>query len=384
VGVSSFEWVAEPAALRAAVDAARAAAAYAIDTEFHRERTYWPRLALVQLAWPGGLVLIDPFAVDLAPLADLFAGPGVAVMHAAEQDLEVLERACGAIPARLFDTQIAAGFLGHHSPSLASVVEDVLGTRIPKGDRISDWTVRPLSDAQLAYAAADVAHLLDLARILRAELEAKGRLAWAEAECEELRSRPRAAPDPETAWWRVKNSRHLRGRSRAVAQCVAAWREREAAATDRPPRAVLPDLALLGIAHRPPGSVAELRALRGLDGRHLRAGADRAIMGAVAAGLALPPERLRLPPTDTMERRLRPVAALAAAWVSQLAVDMAIDPALLATRADIHALLRGDPDARLARGWRAEVVGEPIRRLVAGRAALAFDGKGGLELIERP
>lgn len=379
----SYEWVAQPAALRAAVDAARAAGAYAIDTEFHRERTYWPRLALVQLAWPGGLVLIDPFAVDLAPLADLLRGPGLAVMHAAEQDLEVLERACGVVPARLFDTQIAAGFLGYHSASLATLAEHLLGIRVPKGDRISDWTLRPLSDAQLAYAAADVAHLLDLEAVLRAELTAKGRLAWAEAECEELRTRPRAPQDPETAWWRVKNSRHLRGRSRAVAQCLAAWREREAAATDRPPRYVLPDLALLGIAHRPPESIAELRALRGLDGRHLRGGADRAIMGAVAEGLALPPDRLRLPPNDAMDRRLQPVAALAAAWVGQLAADMGIDPALLATRADIGALLRGDPDARLARGWRAEVVGEPIRRLVAGRAALAFDGKGGLELIER-
>jgi ribonuclease D len=379
----AYEWVADDAALAAALLAARAAPAYAIDTEFHRERTYWPRLALVQLAWPGGLVLIDPFAVDLGPLAELLAGPGVAVMHAAEQDLEVLERACGAVPSRLFDTQIAAGFLGHHSPSLAALLERVLRVRIPKGDRISDWTVRPLSAAQRDYAAADVAHLLDLERVLRAELQARGRLDWAEAEFEALRARPREPQDPETAWWRVKDSRHLRGRSRAVAQCLAAWREREAAATDRPPRYVLPDLGLLGIAHRPPASVAELRATRGLDGRHLRGGADRAIMAAVAEGMALPLDKVREPPTDDTERRLRPVVTLAAAWVGQLAADLGIDPALLATRADIAALLRGDPDARLANGWRAGIVGDPIRRLVAGRAALAFDGRGGLELIER-
>lgn len=378
------EWIDGAAALEGFVADACGQPAYALDTEFHRERTYWPQIALVQLAVPGRVVLVDPLAVDLAPLAALLRGPGLAVAHAADQDLEVLERACGTIPARLFDTQLAAGFLGYSTPSLATLVERLLGLRLGKGDRISDWTERPLSDAQIAYAAADVAHLLAIHQILVERLEARGRLQWALEECEALRTRPHEPQDPDTAWWRVKESRSLRGRSRGVAQALAAWRERVAAAEDRPARHVLPDLALLAIAHRPPRGVEELRRVRGLDGRHLKGGADRAILRAVEAGLALGPGELRLPPVDDLERRLRPAVTLTSAWVSQLASDLEIDAALLATRADLHDLLAGAPDARLATGWRAELVGEPVRELVEGRAGLAFDGRGGLRLVAVP
>ncbi len=375
-------WVDEPAGLDAVVRAAGGASAYAIDTEFHRERTYYPHVALVQLAWPDGLALIDPLAVDLSPLYALLEGPGVAVLHAAEQDLEVLERSCGTVPARLFDTQLAAGFLGFSTPSLVDLVDRLLGIRLPKGDRISDWTARPLLPGQLEYAAADVAHLLDVYDRLHERLAARGRLQWAIDECEQLRGRDRTGNDPETVWWRVKESRALRGRSRGVAQSVAAWREREAMQRDRPPRFVLPDLALLGIAHRPPTDLEALHRVRGLDGRHLGRGSAAAILDAVAEGLALPPERLRLPRTDDLGRRLRPAVTLAAAWVAQLAADLEIDAGLLASRGDVQAFLAGAPGARLANGWRAELVGEPVRRLVEGKAALAFDGAGGLRLIE--
>src|SRR2546429_1960676 len=197
---------------------------YAIDTEFHRERTYLPRVALVQVAWAGGVALIDALAVDLAPLAQVLAGPGEAVAHAAEQDLEVLLHACGGVPSRLFDTQVAAGFLGLSSPSLATLVERFVGVRLPKGDRLTDWTRRPLTPAQLAYAAADVAHLLEARQTIRRALEGRGRLTWAEDECRLLLTRVRQPQDPTTAWWRMKDARSLRGQTRGVAQSVAAWR----------------------------------------------------------------------------------------------------------------------------------------------------------------
>src|SRR5437764_1319724 len=177
-------------------------AGYALDTEFHRERTYWPRLALVQLAWDDELVLIDPLAVDVTCLAAVLEGPALFVAHAADQDLEVLEQACGVVPSRMFDTQVAAGFLGLVSPSLASLAEKLLGLRLLKGDRLTDWSRRPLTADQQAYAAADVAHLLEIAAVLRAELEELGRLQWAEQECEALLRRPRGNQDPDTAWWR--------------------------------------------------------------------------------------------------------------------------------------------------------------------------------------
>jgi ribonuclease D len=169
---------------------------YALDTEFHRERTYYPKLALLQIAWPEGLALIDPLAVDLAPLGRLLDSDATAVIHAADQDLEVLELACGTIPTHLFDTQVAAGFLGMSSPSLATLYERVLGVRVPKADRLSDWLARPLSTTQLEYAASDVAYLLDVHDKLEGDLDGRGRLGWALDECEKVRARARGSRDP--------------------------------------------------------------------------------------------------------------------------------------------------------------------------------------------
>ncbi len=371
----------EPAAI---VDALATQPVYAIDTEFHRERTYFPRLALVQIAWATDLVLIDALRVDLRPLGAVFGGTGLAVIHAADQDLEVLELACGCVPARLFDTQIAAGFLGMTSPSLGALYEHVLHLRLPKADRLTDWMARPLTAQQLDYAASDVAHLLELYERLRERLEARGRLQWTLDECEQQRRRDRASSrDPDEAWRRIKEARQLRGQARAVARSVAAWRERKAAALDQPPRFVLSDMAVVGIAHRPPESVRELRKIRGLEDRHLRNGSAEELLAAVREGAQSPP-----PPADDgvgreLSRELRPAVTLVSAWVSQLARDLEVDTALLATRSDIEALLRGDADARLATGWRAELVGEPIRRLVSGDAALAFEGGGRLCLEDR-
>ncbi len=372
----------DPSALMRLVGDLSDAERYALDTEFHRERTYFPRLALIQLAWDGGVALIDPLAVDVAPLANLLERDATAVLHAADQDLEVLERACGTVPRRIFDTQIAAGFLGHGTPSLQTVTERVLQLRLPKGDRLTDWSRRPLTDTQLTYAASDVAHLLELTDALVEQLEARGRLAWAEQECVDLLHRDRGNQDPDTAWWRLRDSRQLRGSSRGVAQSVAGWRERQAIERDIPPRFVLPDLSLLSIAQHPPKTMGELREVRGLDGRHLK-GVGEQLLAAVISGRRLTDEELRLPRVEEVGKDLRPAVALAAAWVAQMAKDLQIDAGLMATRSDLVALLRNDPDARLRAGWRATVVGEPVRRLTEGDAALAFDGHGGLVLEER-
>ena len=369
----AYEWVADQGRLEGLAAELAAAGAYAIDTEFHRERTYYPRLALLQVAWPGGLALVDPFAVDLRALAPVLEGPGVAVLHAADQDLDVLERACGAVPGRVFDTQLAAGFVGMSSPSLVTLVDHVLGVRLPKGDRLTDWTRRPLTEHQQAYAASDVEHLLQLRGELVRRLTDRGRLAWAEDESELLRTRRRGAPDPATAWWRLKEARQLRGGSRGVAQEVASWREQRAAHLDVPPRFVLSDLALSSIAQRPPRNQAELRAVRGVDGRQLGDSAAQ-LLAAVQRGRELPDGALRRPPVDELDRSMRPAVAMASAWVAQLAAQSEIDAALLATRADLQAFLRGEPGARLAVGWRRDVVGGPIRHLVDGKAALALDG----------
>jgi ribonuclease D len=357
--------------------------AYAVDTEFHRERTYYPKLALVQIAWAGGLVLIDPLSVDLSPLSAVLSGPGLAVMHAASQDIEVLQRACGTVPSVLFDTQVAAGFLGFSTPSLASLVGRVLDVDLPKANRLTDWLRRPLAADQRRYAASDVIHLLELSKLLRQELTATGRLAWAEAECEELRTKRWGPPEPEDAWLRLKDARSLRGRSRGIAQAVAAWREQLAAETDQPVRFVLSDMALVGIANAAPKDAEQLRRVRGLDQRHARGTQGREILAAVEQGRSVPEAALVTPRRDDLDRDLRPALALLTAWVSQLSRELRLDAGLLATRSDLTAFLQRDPSARLASGWRAELVGGPAERLVAGELALAFDGTGALVLERR-
>ena len=249
-------WVATEEALSETIEHLATAPAYALDTEFHRERTYYPKAALIQVAIDDLIALIDPLAVDIGPLATLFDSDAIAVVHAAQQDLEVLSRGCGTVPRTLFDTQLAAGFVGYSSPALTNLLAAELSVRLPKGDRLTDWLARPLSDDQRTYAASDVAHLLALREKLVDRLVATGRYEWALDECEELRTRPAGPPEPDRAWLRIKDHRHLRGASRGVAQEVAAWRERRAASLDQPVRFVLADLAILGIAQRPPSDLA--------------------------------------------------------------------------------------------------------------------------------
>jgi ribonuclease D len=377
-------WIDDPAGLAGLIETLHAEPAYALDTEFHRERTYYPKVALVQIAWPAGIALVDPLAVDIAPLASVLDGPGLCVVHAAQQDLEVLSRSCGTIPARIFDTQVAAGFLGHSSPSLTSLVSGELHVHLTKGDRLTDWLARPLSDDQCRYAASDVAHLLELHTRLCRQLETRGRLQWAEDECEVLRSRPVGPGDPLDAWLRLKDVRTLKGAARGVAREICAWRERRASELDQPVRFVLPDLAVLSIAQRAPRTVETLRSVRGVEDRHSRGKIVEQILDAVAKGVAEPVEAPVDRDENLLDRRLRPAVTLVSAWISQLARDSDIDTALLATRADLVSLLAGDLDGRLSVGWRAELVGDRVRRLVDGHAALAFDGKGGLRLIDLP
>jgi ribonuclease D len=361
---------------------------YALDTEFHRERTYFPQVALVQIAWYESeaseptVVLVDPLVVDLAPFAHILDSTSVCVLHAGVQDLEVLDIACGTIPAVVFDTQIAAGFLGISSGSLASLLDKYLDIRLAKGDRLTDWLRRPLTDAQLTYAAGDVDHLLQLTDLLVAELEVLGRLAWAHQESEIMRTKPRNRRAPEDAVARIKEARSLKAKAGRVATSVAAWRERKAAELDIPVRQVLPDLAVVTIAQKAPVDRKQLLDLRGVDGRHLRNGADGEILRAVTEGVqaADAPPMVRRP---ELPRELRPVVTLVTAWISQLARDHRLDPALLATRADVEALLSKQDGCRLLDGWRADLVGEPIRQLVGGDAAVAFDSDGHLVLEAR-
>jgi ribonuclease D len=378
-----FELVEDDAGFAALLDRLVDEERYAIDTEFHRERTYFPQVALVQIADSHGIALVDALSVDLAPFAKVLEGDGLAVMHAARQDLEVMERACGTVPRRLVDTQLLAGFLGYTSPSLSTLLERELQVRAPKADRLTDWLRRPLGAAQLTYAAADVSHLLELYDALWERVVAKERAEWALDSCEELRTEDRGPRDPDDAWRRIKEIRHQRGSALAIAQAVAAWRELKAIELDQTPRFVLSDLGVVGVAAAAPTTVEELRALRGVDGRNLRGSLAEELLTVVADSKGRTPSRAPTTNVPEMPAELRPAVPLVSAWVSQRARDLELETSLLATRSDLEDLLRGVDGARLTTGWRAEIVGEPIRRLVEGEATLAFDRKVGLVLEER-
>jgi len=378
--MTEFDWIANPRDFGVLLEELQDADAYALDTEFHRERTYLPQLAVLQLATPRRIALVDPLAVDVHPLREIFQRDAVCVMHAGSQDLEILELACGSVPKRIFDTQIAALFCGYRTSSLGKLVSGFLGVELDKSAQLTDWIRRPLPEADLRYAASDVAHLLDLRNALTRGLETRGRLAWAEEEIERLRIKDRSAPDPETLWWKLRGKTKLGGRARGVAQELAIWRDQVAKERNRPPRSVLSDMALMALAQRPARRLEQLRGVRGLDPRHLRHA--EGLLAAIERGVTLPRSALRLPPKAAeANASVDGVIALCLAWLGQRAATEDLDLSVLGTREDVTSLVLGQP-SRLSTGWRQTLVGRDLGSIIAGTAALRADGTR-LELLDR-
>jgi len=377
----TYRWIEDDLALDEIIDEILLQPRYAIDTEFHREKTYYPKLALVQLKWGEKTALVDPLAVDPRGLARLFESDVLAVFHAAQQDLEVLRHASLVAPKNIFDSQIAAGFLGYSTPSLATLVQAIKKVALSKGDRLTDWLRRPLTTAQCVYAADDVAHLLDLHDELSSQLNELGRTVWVADACNDLVARPSGPIDSRLAWLKLKEARSLKGSSRGVAQSVGQWREERAMRSDHPPRRIMSDMALLGIAQRVPKNVEELASTRGVDDRHLSSEFCKEIMTAIREGAQ---HTIELPSheSDDVEKWARPALTLITAWIGELARKNKIDATLLATRSDISAFLRKSSDARLMQGWRAAVVGEDLNRILSGTVGLSVDRDGHLKLIE--
>jgi ribonuclease D len=363
---------------------------YYLDTEFHREKTYFPQLALIQIAARQRVYVIDPLTIDLDHFHTLFHSDSVCVMHAAQQDLDVMSQSIGSIPSQILDTQLLAGFLGYSQPSLASLLQTFLKVAVPKGDRLTDWLRRPLTRDQLSYAASDVAYLEELLGLLMARLDDKGRTQWAKDACEELRTKKTGPQPAEDAWLRVKDVRTLKGRARWVAQSVAMWREERAMDLDIPPRHVLSDIAVLGVSQRAPHSPDDLLQCRGVDNRHVNGATGKALLASIATGVENAKQGdLSFPSSDTddLDKSLRSAATLVSAWITELARQSELDAGLLGTRKDINELLSDLPAARLRHGWRADIVGRDIEDLVSGHKALTFTQNGpdiGLRLVDVP
>ncbi len=378
--MTDFDWIDQQRELGILVDDLIETDAYALDTEFHRERTYLPQLAVVQVATPSRLALVDAMAVDVRALCRAFDSRAVCVMHAGSQDLEILELLCGRVPARIFDTQIAALFCGYRTSSLAKLVEGFLGIQLDKSAQLADWTRRPLPESDQRYAAADVAHLLNLRSALERELGSRGRLDWAHEEMERLRTKDRSAPAPETLWWKLRGKTKLSGRARGVAQELAVWRDQIARKQNRPPRAVLSDMALLTLAQRPAQNAEQLRGVRSFDARRFKYTDE--LLTAIRRGTGLPREELRLPPKKPENLpKVDGIVAVCLAWIAKRAAEEDLDTSVLGTRDDVTSLVLRQP-SRLSRGWRNGLVGHELRAIVDGTAALRVDGTE-LELVDR-
>lgn len=359
-------------------DRLRAEPFVTIDTEFMRDRTFWPKLCLVQIAGAGEAVAVDPLAqaIDLAPLLDLMADPSVLkVFHAARQDLEIFVRLMGKAPAPIFDTQIAAMVCGFgEEVAYETLVAQLAKARIDKTSRFTDWSRRPLTEAQLRYALGDVTHLRVVYQGLSDRLERTGRVDWVDQEMSDLTDPALYAQEPELAWRRLK-VRSREPRFLAVVQGLAAWREREAQRRDLPRNRIMRDDLLLEVAASRPKSAEEVARLPrlGLDSKGCQA-----VATVVTEALALPADSLpRLPEPFRAPRGIGPLVELLRVLLKLQAEEHHVAQRLIATSGDLESIAQDDAaDVPALSGWRRELFGDAALDLKHGRLGFAVrDGK---------
>lgn len=360
--------VTTPEQLDAAVFRLEGARRFAIDTEFMRERTYSPQLCLVQVASDTDCYLVDPLAgLELAPLFALLADrTKPKILHAARQDFEVILNACGQVPGPVFDTQVAAALLGMPPQvGYADLVARRLGHSIDKGQTRTDWSRRPLSDAQLAYAADDVHHLLQLHADLVTTLESTGRAGWNAEECVSLEDPRLYRTDPADAWRRLKGLGRLRPAEQAVARALAGWREQRAIASDKPRGWILSDEALYALATLAPRTASELEQVRALPPATVRKRGDELLALIAAAHESAPDASATRAPERPTPEQTQQIGRLQQR-VKDVAAGLGISPEVLATRRDVEGMVLGSPEhSPLLRGWRREVIGLQLLELLA-------------------
>lgn len=368
--------------LAAFCDRASTCKVLAIDTEFLREKTYYPKLCLVQVAAGDDIAAVDPLRVrDLSPLAALLEVPDVTkVFHACSQDLEVLLDGMGVACAPVFDTQLAAAFLGmRQQVSYGSLVEAYCGVHLPKAESLTDWSRRPLDPEQLAYAEDDVRYLPGIYERMLSELTRRDRLSWVGPEMAELCDVSRVRRDPSEAYLRLRRSGSLTRRQLALAREVCAWRERAAAERDVPRKWVLSDEVVVEVCKRAPASLERLRRVRGTE--QLSERDARGVLAAVERGRSCPPEEC-----PRVVKHLRPspetegVIDLMYAVLRLISERSGVATQLIATRDDLLEFLQNRGSSRLATGWRRELAGATLERLLSGEVGLTVkDGR--IELL---
>jgi len=347
-----------------------------VDTEFMREKTFWPKLCLVQLAGPDEAAAIDPLAadVDLAPLHKLLANPKILkVLHGARQDIEIFYQLAGKVPAPLFDSQIAAMVCGFGDQvGYETLVARLTGHRLDKSSRFTDWSLRPLTEKQVTYALGDVIYLREAYEQLRERIAENGRAAWLDEELASLTASDSYRIDPATAWHRLK-PRSSDRRFLAILREVSAWREIEAIQRDIPRNRVLRDEALSEIAAHPPETRAALGRIRGVSRGFADSRAGEDLLEAVITGQKLDLEDAPEPrPKVTLPRGLAPVVDLLKVLLKHRCEVHNVAQKLVASTADLERIAADDEaSVPTLQGWRREIFGTDALALKHGRVALA-------------
>src|ERR671910_119094 len=348
-----------------------------VDTEFMRETTYYPKLCLIQMAGPDEGVLVDPLAagLDLQPFFDLTAdGRVTKVFHSARQDLEIIWNLGGLIPKPLFDTQVAAMVCGYgDSVSYEQLVNDLAKAKVDKSSRFTDWSRRPLSEAQLAYALSDVTHLVKVYEALMEQLRANGRLGWLEDEMAVLLSPETYRGDPDNAWRRLVG-RLRKAKEVAVLMEVAAWREREAQNRDVPRNRVLKDEAVIDVAVSAPHSIEALGRLRSIPNGFERSKTAQDILAAVERGLARDPKTMPLPERSRHRQSTGAIVELLKVLLKAVAEQEGVAPKIIATVDDLEAMAESDTaDVPPLHGWRRQLFGEKALAVKHGKLGLSVN-----------
>lgn len=357
----------------------------AVDTEFIRERTYWPKLCLVQVAVEGNAAAIDALApnLDMAPLFDLMRDKRVLkVFHSPGQDLSLFHTVMQGVPAPIYDTQTAAMVCGFgEQPAYATLVESLLGARVDKASQMTDWSRRPLTDRQIDYALSDVTHLVHLYGILTGKLDEMGRTDWVEQELAALLEPSSYVADPNDQWRRVRLRRPSR-RALAVLREVAGWREKVAQERDRPRAWIIRDDSLAEIAANQPTTVADLERVRGVNPRFAEGPDGQAIIEAVTRAIESKPDTWpEVPSRNGSSDVSDTLVALLQALLKIRADQNQVATGLVANRRDLELIAMDDnADVRALTGWRRAVFGEDALRLKHGEIGITSNGSDAIAI----
>ncbi len=350
-----------------------------VDTEFMRERTYWPELCVIQLAGEEEVAVVDALApgLDLDPLGELLADPDVVkVFHAARQDVEIFLLRYGTVPSPIYDTQIAATVAGFGDQvSYDQLARALANAQIDKAHRFSDWAARPLSPAQIAYAAADVTHLRRIYTGLTTKLEREGRTAWVAEEMAALADPASYRQDPETAWEKLRPRTHNR-RFLGTLRALAAWREREAQRVNIPRQRLVKDETLLELAATAPENAGDLARARGISEGFARGKSGVSLLASLVAAKVLPDSAMPEAPREKAGAAPSPaLVALLKVLLAAKCEEHSVAPRLLANTEELERLAGGETDLPALQGWRRDVFGGAALDLKAGRVALGVEGR---------